>query len=401
VAAGTGGSVPVEREWRNRAKYLAPKTGLRLAPGPSRRTPMLTNIGKPTTPTGTLELLVECHERIRSFLALARRVADARSPDREDVRQAAARVSRYFSQALPLHAQDEERSILPRLHGRDPAVDVELETMRREHGEHEGPTRALVEACGALERAPERHAELAGALGEATAELERHFAAHLRREEEVIFPAVRRFLDPAADAQVVREIRARRGVADPAPPTDAPPFDAPAGFTAAAVPPGPIVRTLAADHLVLDALLSGALAPAGDLDRRAYDDFREGLLRHIAIEEKILLAAARDARGGEELPEARQLHVEHGALAALLVPTPTRELALEIRKILGPHNALEEEGGVYERCEALLAERGEDVLRRIRQYPGVKVAQYNDGPRVVRTAEEALRLSAMQSARRR
>jgi hemerythrin-like domain-containing protein len=364
---------------------------------------MLTNIGKPPAPTGTLDLLVECHERIRSFLTLARRIADATSPDREEVRQAAAQVSRYFSKALPLHAEDEERSILPRLRGRDPAVDAELETMRREHAEHERPTRALVDACDALEREPERHSELASAVGQATSELERHFAAHLRREEDVIFPAVRRFLDSQSDAQVVREIRARRGVVDPAPPApvEPPPLDAPAGFTMPAVPPGPIVKTLAADHLVLDALLAGALAPSGDVDRRAYDDFREGLLRHIAIEEKILLAAAREARGGEEIPEARQLHVEHGALAALLVPTPTRELALEIRKILGPHNALEEEGGVYERCEALLADRADDVLRRIRQYPGVKVAQYNDGPRVVRTAEEALRLSSMQSERRR
>lgn len=365
---------------------------------------MLTQIGKAPAPTGALDLLVECHERIRSFLALARRLADARAPEHGEVRQAAARVSRYFGQALPLHAEDEERSILPRLRGRDPAVDAELETMRREHDEHERPLRALVEACEALEREPERHGELAGTIGAATSELERHFAGHLRREEEVIFPAVRRFLDARADAEVVREIRARRVVVDPSPPPpepEEPPLDAPPGFTLPATPAGPLVKTLAADHLVLDALLAGALAPDGDVDRRAYDDFREGLLRHIAVEEKILLAAAREASGGEEIPEARQLHVEHGALAALLVPTPTRELALEIRKILGPHNALEEEGGVYERCEALLADRADDVLRRIRQYPGVKVAQYNDGPRVVRTAEEALRLSAMQSERRR
>jgi hypothetical protein len=39
----------------------------------------------------------------------------------------------------------------------------------------------------------------------------RHFAAHLAREEEVIFPAVRRLLDAPADAAVVKEIRQRRG----------------------------------------------------------------------------------------------------------------------------------------------------------------------------------------------
>lgn len=57
-----------------------------------------------------------------------------------------------------------------------------------------------------------RHAELVLAIATATEELERHFAVHLRREEEVIFPAVRRLLDRASDSEIVKEIRARRGV---------------------------------------------------------------------------------------------------------------------------------------------------------------------------------------------
>lgn len=346
---------------------------------------MLTKIGKPPAAADTVDLLVECHERIRTFLALARRIAETGAAERDEVPQAAGRVSRYFGQALPLHARDEEESILPRLRGRDPALDAELERMAREHGEHVAPVRALVGACDALAREPGRHAELAPAIAAAAEELEQHFAAHLRREEEIVFPAVRRFLDPGEDAKVVKEIRARRGAAEPWGP---------------AKPAGPIVKLLAADHLVLDALLSGAVERRGEIDRRAFDDFRGGLLRHIAIEEKILLSAAREARGGEPVPEARRLRVEHGALAALLVPTPTPELVGEIRKILGPHNVLEEAGGVYERCETLLADRSEEILRRIRMYPPVKVARYQDGPRVCRTAEEALRISSMQSERR-
>lgn len=346
---------------------------------------MLTKIGKPAAPAGTLDLLVECHERIRTFLALARRISEPGAAEPDEVGQAAGRVLRYFAQALPLHARDEEESILPRLRGKEPALDAELERMAREHREHEAPVRALVDACDALAREPGRHAELAPAIGAAAEELERHFAGHLRREEEVVFPAVRRFLDPEEDARVVKEIRARRGVVEPWGP---------------AKPVGPVVKLLAADHLMLDAMLSGAVARPGELDRQAFDDFRAGLLRHIAIEEKILLSEAREARGGEPLPEARRLRVEHGALAALLVPTPTPELVEEIRKILGPHNDLEEAGGVYERCEALLADRAEEILQRIRTYPPVKVARYQDGPRVCRTAEEALRISAMQSERR-
>jgi hypothetical protein len=83
------------------------------------------------------------------------------------------------------------------------------------------------------------------------------------------------------------------------------------------------------------------------------------------------------------------------------VPTPTPEIAAENRKILGPHNVVEEgEEGVYEACDALLAQQSDAILGRMREYPRVRVARYQDGPRVCRTAEEALRVSALQSERR-
>ncbi len=166
--------------------------------------------------------------------------------------------------------------------------------------------------------------------------------------------------------------------------------------------PGPVSQFLAEDHARLDALLTRAVTGPGGVDLAAYGPFREGLLRHIALEEKILLPAARTARGGEPVPQARRLRVDHGAIAALLVPTPTPEIAAEIRKILGPHNEAEErEGGLYELCDELLAAQAGALLERMRAYPPVKVARYMDGPRVCRTAEEALRVSAMQSEKRR
>jgi hemerythrin-like domain-containing protein len=173
---------------------------------------MLSRLGKPAALGDSVDLLLECHERIRSFLALARRIAEAGPADQEAVAEAAASVRRYFTQALPLHAKDEEESILPRLRGKDPRVDAELEIMAREHAEHERPLGALLEACERLAGNPGRHAELVPAIATATEELERHFAIHLRREEEVIFPAVRRLLDRSSDSDIVTEIRARRGV---------------------------------------------------------------------------------------------------------------------------------------------------------------------------------------------
>ncbi len=166
--------------------------------------------------------------------------------------------------------------------------------------------------------------------------------------------------------------------------------------------PGPISQFLAEDHLRLDALLSDSLAAGGEVDLRPFGEFRGGLLRHIAIEEKILLPAARDARGGEPLAQARRLRIDHGAIAALLVPSPRREIVAELRKILVPHNVVEEgAGGVYEACDRILAARSDEILARMRAYPPVKVARYQDGPRVCRTAEDALRMSALQVEKRR
>lgn len=152
-----------------------------------------------------------------------------------------------------------------------------------------------------------------------------------------------------------------------------------------------MVSYLESDHARLHALLERAMA-APQLDRGAYAEFRAGLLRHIAIEEKVLLPAVREARGGVPLPRARVLRIDHGALASLLVPTPDLALCREIRSLLSVHDAKEEgPGGVYEVCERVLSEQ--DLARlgeRAVAFPDVRVAKHFDGPNVFRTAEEAL-----------
>jgi hypothetical protein len=57
---------------------------------------------------------------------------------------------------------------------------------------------------------------------------------------------------------------------------------------------GPVASFLAGDHVRLDALLRRATAPRA-IDEAAYAEFRAGLLRHIGMEEKILLPAAHSA----------------------------------------------------------------------------------------------------------
>ncbi|MEP6889972.1 MAG: hemerythrin domain-containing protein, partial [Nitrospirota bacterium] len=65
------------------------------------------------------------------------------------------------------------------------------------------------------------------------------------------------------------------------------------------------------------------LPEAGAVDQGTYDQFRAGLLRHIGTEEKILLPAAQRLRGGQPLPIAAKLRLDHGAIASLLMPPPT------------------------------------------------------------------------------
>ena len=117
--------------------------------------------------------------------------------------------------------------------------------------------------------------------------------------------------------------------------------------------PGPLHRFLQEDHRRLEDLLRCSV-DAEAVEVKAYELFRAGLLRHIAMEEKVLLPEARRLRGGESLAVAKQLRADHAALASLLVPTPTKLILAAIREVLEEHNPLEEgPAGLYAVCEQL------------------------------------------------
>src|SRR5690349_13568416 len=108
---------------------------------------------------------------------------------------------------------------------------------------------------------------------------------------------------------------------------------------------GKIHRYLADDHRRLDALLKRATADAETFDAQAYAEFRSGLLKHIAMEETVLLPMAQKRRGGRALFAAAKLRLDHAALVALLVPTPTKAIVAAVRAILERHNPVEEGEG--------------------------------------------------------
>ena len=96
-------------------------------------------------------------------------------------------------------------------------------------------------------------------------------------------------------------------------------------------------------------------------------------------------------RDGEPLAIAAKLRIQHGALAALLVPSPTRAIGAVLRAILKDHNPFEEgSGGVYEICERLAGSAAATMLAKLQSYAEIKLAPHNDGPLVMESTRRAL-----------
>lgn len=161
---------------------------------------------------GPAGLLTDCHQRIRTFSQMAVGLSTAVDVPADQVSAAANRVHRYFSLALPLHEQDEESSLRPRLLALspDPVLTAALDAMVTEHRTLHGLLELLSPAWGVLVSTPEALPSLSPTLIDPTRELHALFAAHLTREETVIFPRIDAL--PAEDREAIRtEMRDRRG----------------------------------------------------------------------------------------------------------------------------------------------------------------------------------------------
>ena len=134
------------------------------------------------------------------------------------------------------------------------------------------------------------------------------------------------------------------------------------------------------------------------LDIAPYEAFRAGLLRHIGVEEKILVPFARRKCSDAALAVARQLKLDHAALVALLVPAPSPAIVNRIRSLLAVHNAREEgDGGFYGICEDLAGPNEGELVRRAQGAPKVRLAAHYDGPRAFTNIERLLRAAGRLS----
>jgi hypothetical protein len=145
------------------------------------------------------------------------------------------------------------------------------------------------------------------------------------------------------------------------------------------------------DHRRLESLLNKAASNIEHIDLAIYSEFREGLLRHIGIEEKILLPTIKKRQNGLPYHAADTLRVEHGAIAALLVPPPTRKIVTALRAILDHHNGLEECANcLYRVCESLLGAEVDTIMNEVKNFPPVPVARHVDNPNVLEATRRAL-----------
>lgn len=151
-----------------------------------------------------------CHERIRTFIAGLHRIAAL--PDLADPRvpAAAAQARRYFAEGLPLHADDEDLSLAPRLRLVAPECGPLLDELERDHRRIDACLATLLPLLGTLaEEGKVPHTTFRVAVSVLSSLL----LPHIAREEDELFPLCARLApeDRVAIAQELVDRRARIG----------------------------------------------------------------------------------------------------------------------------------------------------------------------------------------------
>lgn len=160
-----------------------------------------------------IELLLACHQRIRHFSGVAVQLAHAHDAQGSEITQAADGLYRYFTVALPLHEADENLSVHPRLRRAAPAGELAgpaADAMVDQHLAIDELVERLLPLWVLTRSNPEKLPEVSGEMCAITERLREMFEAHLKLEEETIFPALQKYLSEAELAEIVQEMQERR-----------------------------------------------------------------------------------------------------------------------------------------------------------------------------------------------
>jgi hemerythrin-like domain-containing protein len=159
-----------------------------------------------------ITLLLGCHDRIRHFTEVADRLNLNQQSPAKDRQEAASAVLRYYQIALPLHEADENESVYPRLREALPPGELATanQAMIDQHAEIDAIIAQLLPMWRAIAHDPALQEDLSAELGQRVQRLKQLWTSHLGLEEEVVIPAMRRFLSQQDLGAIQAEMRARR-----------------------------------------------------------------------------------------------------------------------------------------------------------------------------------------------
>jgi hemerythrin-like domain-containing protein len=165
-----------------------------------------------------LGLLNDCHRRIEMFFA---RLIDVAESARGTALSATQRETldtalRYFAAGAPLHTEDEENSLFPRLRALGtPEAEAALKAIEALEADHRAAeaAHAEIDALGRrwLDEGALSEAE-AQRLVSVTRELREAYRGHIEMEDTGLFPLAGKLLGADALEAVGREMAGRRGL---------------------------------------------------------------------------------------------------------------------------------------------------------------------------------------------
>ncbi len=163
-------------------------------------------------------LLIDCHRRVEGFLAVlvCVGVQAQGGPLTSEQRTSLEGALRYFREAAPKHAADEEESLFPRLRTTDhPGLEGVLERVKALQGDHaeaeimHAEVERLGQAWLANGTLPEADAARFNRL---LARLTELYQSHIAPEEREVFPAAAAAIGEAQRDAMGKEMAARRGL---------------------------------------------------------------------------------------------------------------------------------------------------------------------------------------------
>ncbi len=144
------------------------------------------------------------------------------------------------------------------------------------------------------------------------------------------------------------------------------------------------------EHQELLALLHRCVSAAGALNLRLYDEFRLRQLRHLAVEEKVLLPMLRE-RGALPAAFHNGLRKDHEAVVVLCLTAPNPDFVRDLYELLAWHHKVEEEpGGVYQLFDQQVGDDPE-VDRALARLPPVTLPPYATGDKVPGLLRQVMR----------